>query len=141
MSTEQKIRDALKKMTEERLEEQKDILRLGELISFLEDCQEDLYISFDFCDFVPGDIMSYRGYYEDLAIGYLEDRNGLKVSTFLGALNKVRNTTLEGYKGGHFLMHDDVPVWVANYGCSHETAVIGIKHSEHGIIIETAHID
>lgn len=46
-------------------------MTLGELIKTLKRKDQDKYITFDFVHFRPaGGVHSYRGYYEDLAIGY-----------------------------------------------------------------------
>ena len=56
---------------------------------------------------------SNRGYYSDLALepGTNQDAKAL-LADCEGALDK----TFQGYKGGDFEMHCDVPVWVAFYG-------------------------
>jgi hypothetical protein len=140
MTIQQDIEKLMSQMHEERLKEQKEILRLGQLIKLLEELPQEENVRFDFCNFTPDDVMSYRGYYSDLAISYKENEE-VKVSDLLNKLNSVRNTVQEGYKGGDYIMHDEVPVWVANYGKCHGTAVVGVKKADYGVIIETAHID
>ena len=56
---------------------------------------------------------SHRGYYSDLSLepGTAQDAKAL-LEDCKGALGK----TFQGYKGGDFEMHCDVPVWVAFYG-------------------------
>lgn len=58
---------------------------------------------------------SYRGYYSDLAF---ERETGTREAGEL--LTECRNTmgrVFQGYKGGHFVMGETTPVWVAECGC------------------------
>lgn len=82
---------------------------LGELITALGKVDPDGEINF-------GNPHSYRGYYADLALEPLDEL--ITVKQLIGQLNLVLDKTLEGYKGGDFLMSADTPVWIAHYGCT-----------------------
>lgn len=61
----------------------------------------------------PREAMSYRGYYSDLAF---DDQDAATVGDVLANLEFVLNTELTGYKGGEFMMHENVPIWRSQYG-------------------------
>lgn len=119
-------------------------MSLGQIIRRLECCAEDAEVYFDFCSIVPTTLMSYRGYYDQLALGFklLEKMSDtVKVKDLLKILREGNGKTFEGYKGGDFTMKLTTPVWVDNYGNCTSTSIIGIDNdSEWRIIIETSHI-
>lgn len=51
-------------------------LTLGEFIFLLDRINKGATVRFDFERFVPTTIDSYRGYYEQLALGFKEPSNG-----------------------------------------------------------------
>lgn len=66
---------------------------------------------------------SYRGYYSDLAF---EQQDGCRpAADVLKDAKAVLGTTLEGYKGGDFLMGKTTPVWISEWGDSSGTKLIG----------------
>lgn len=102
-------------------------IALGKLIRLLEAEKSDNWVRFDFGGFMPDRIASYRGDYSQLAIGYKEPKEPYKtVDVFLAELRAVNGQTMQGYKGGDFVMDLDTPIWVANYGESNSTAVKGL---------------
>lgn len=111
-------------------------LTLGELIAKLKRHPVGNQLQLDFCHLLPGPCMSYRGFYDHLAITYYDiydkpDRDSPEVGTYLSYLENVAlNKTFTGYKGGNYVMHADVPVWVANYGRTSETFVVGVEDNE-----------
>lgn len=128
-------------------------LTLGQLINKLEKCtfewkysdektERQKGIFFDFCNFKPSDVGSWRGSYDELFIGYSEDKTTFKsAKEFLETLKYSEGSEFTGYKGGEFLMTRETPVWVADYRVDHMTGVVDILEFEHFIIIETAYID
>lgn len=66
-----------------------------------------------------GDLGSYRGYYSDLAVS--RGDKPIKVQEVLSLLNDATGTTFEGYKGGQNTMHNDVDVYLAEWGCLGES--------------------
>ena len=69
-----------------------------------------------------GDAISYRGYYSDLAIEPMAELSS--TGDLMMTLMAVQGNTLEGYKGGDYLMDDDTPVWLASYGSASGHAVV-----------------
>ena len=115
-------------------------LRLGQLITHLKATKEDS-VMFDFCDFVPDSLMSYRGYYEQLAVTPQEWKEVL-VNDFLQQLKAAVGAKFSGYKGGEYIMHDNTPVWVSEYGRASGTGIVGVRGTGWGrLILETAYCE
>ena len=102
----------------QRLQRIKTQVTLGEMIEFLKSANPDLLIR------SLENPHSYRGYYSDLAF---ESSNRLrKASEILSDCLSVLGKTLEGWKGGDFLMSEDTPLWIAAEGCCGQK-IIGIN--------------
>lgn len=101
-------------------------MNLGELIDALKKQPGDLavYIDGPF-GLTPGELGSYRGYYDDLAIG-LDDKYR-RVDDLVKELESAVGKTFTGYKGGTFRMGRDTTVWIANYGSASGAFVTGVK--------------
>lgn len=97
-------------------------LTLGALIAALENAPPDLPVEFDRGG-SPGDPMSYRGYYSDLAFDPNDEP--IKASAFLEVCRRALGSTFEGYKGGDYTMGPDTPLWAASYGRSSCLAIMG----------------
>lgn len=111
-------------------------ITLGQLIQLLSHVDPKKEVRFDFARFTPGSLDSYRGYYGQLALSWGED-----TKTAGDLLKECRETVgkvMQGYKGGDFTMHESTPVWVANYGDCHDTALVGVEDS-YSVILETAY--
>jgi len=127
-----------------------DQLTLGEIIAKLEPIVEkqkaviekyghEATVQYDFEYLFPTSIDSWRGIYAELALNFESEGTRMTVSDFLKMLKDAVGKTYTGYKGGDFTMSRQTPVWVANYGNSGNTAVIGIVDDEHTVIIITAY--
>lgn len=74
----------------------------------------------------------YRGYYQDCAINagprYGVTGKTLKtVGEVLEAARAALGSTMEGYKGGDYVMKEDTPLWLASYNGDYSSiAVFGI---------------
>ena len=115
-------------------------MTLGALIEALRKCDPEAEARFDFGYFCPSFCVSYRGYYDELAISY-ERGTWPKVSAVLAELGAALQNEFEGYKGGVYRMAGHTPVWVANYGESPGVAVVEVKNGRGTVIICTEHID
>lgn len=117
-------------------------LTLGEFIAKLKSCPQDVWVEFDFCSFVPDGCDSYRGYYEDLALGFREsDSEELTVAQLLEEMQEANGREFSGWKGGEFEMGDSTPLWVANRGDATGTAVTGVKSYHYKVVIKTRYVD
>jgi len=119
-------------------------LTLGEMMLKLEAVQsKGLPVVFDIQDYHPIGIGSWRGSYNELALEYESGGATLTARGVIALLRGVVGRTLEGYKGGNYLMGKTTPIWVANYGDSmgfreeEPTAVVDILETEDEVIIET----
>lgn len=116
-----------------------DQMNLGQLIDALEIAKPDEPVRFTVGYLCPEGAHSYRGFYEDLAIGYGQDER--LVGDFLNTLNEVVGKEFYGWKGGTYRMDRDTPVWVANSDEAPSTAIIGVDLTEYDVILKTAYID
>lgn len=123
---------------------------LGELIAKLEGIAEAHKISrvekaeaevyFDFEYLHPTGISSWRGSYSELALEF-DGSKVYKLSEFIELLKSCIGKTFVGYKGGDFVMGKTTPVWVANYGNSGETGILGVKDNGYKVTLETGYCE
>lgn len=124
-------------------------ITIGELISLLEKRPADHWVCFDFGGFEPTSIDSYRGFYNQPALGFTgamnyADETGadrLTVGELLTRLREAVGHVYEGWKGGDFMMREYSPLWVANPGRSTGTAIIGLAECDFQTVIATAYLD
>lgn len=128
-------------------------LTLGELIEQLENCGvkddgELKYLCFDFGTAIPTILGSWRGSYDELAIGYElcgYDGNGdyeaTTVDLILKRLKEAIGKTYTGWKGGDFVMNEDTPIWVANSGSSGNTGIVGVLDLGWQVVLLTAYCE
>lgn len=130
-------------------------LSLGDFIKELESVDlkydEETYkdVEFDFGTALPTQLDSWRGSYDEIALGYKlsgYDNNGehfanTKADKLLEHLKSAIGKEYEGYKGGDFTMDENTPVWVANYGHSGNTGVVGVLDSGYKLVIITAYCE
>jgi hypothetical protein len=120
-------------------------LSLGEIIILLESWpKQDDACRFDFGRTVPDCAPdSYRGYYDQLAMGYEEEKEYPKptVAEVLASFKSAVNKEFGGYKGGTYTMTEKTPVWIANYGLTSGTVIVGVYHDKHHFVFRTANID
>jgi len=94
----------------------KPIKTLGEVILLLGTQPKGNIVKLDFVAQNPSNLDSYRGYYEDLAIGYDAEVEPMRVNQLLKMFKEAEGKTYIGYKGGDYTMHRKTLVWVAPYG-------------------------
>lgn len=128
-------------------------LSLGELIAKLEaikptyvgyqEKEEPKLVYFDFPEARPTRLMSWRGAYEELALGFTwnEEAEYPTVTELLEDLRGAIGKTFTGYKGGDFVMGKTTPIWVANYGRSDNTAIVEVRDDGYSVILETRHCE
>lgn len=119
----------------------KEQLNLGQLIFLLARCDPTAIVRFDFVYFVPTTIDSYRGYYEQLAIGYTNE-SGVEctVEDLLKRCKDMLGAKVTGYKGGEYFVGETTPMWVANTSEAGGTAIIGVNDNSYVAILETQYI-
>lgn len=102
---------------------------LGQLIDALETVSDKTNaVRFDFCGIAPTNLDSYRGYYEDLALGWEPQCNwpGPTVERFLAEIKAQLGKVVHGWKGGKYTVSRDQTLYVANPGETGSTAVMGV---------------
>ncbi len=82
---------------------------------------------------------SYRGHYSDLALD--SQNKPITVSELLKLLKPLVGKKLVGYKGGEYLMTNDTPLWVAEYGELSNVAIVDIQFESKNVILVTKTID
>lgn len=112
-------------------------LTLGELITKLKTFDESSLVEFDFCRFVPTDIDSYRGHYEDLAIGFKQFGPDINVKNLIEMLEKCIGEIFHGYKGGEFTMGSGTDLWVANDGDTTNTFIADAEELDDVVYLVT----
>jgi hypothetical protein len=100
-------------------------LTLGCLIEELKKADQDLRVIENHTSKGVSSPHSYRGYYSDLALERSDEVNSVR--DLLSKLLNVQDQELTGYKGGEFLMTDDTPLWISEYGNSSGIAIISTK--------------
>jgi hypothetical protein len=116
-------------------------MKLGELIATLKRKDQDAWIKFDFVHFTPEGIHSYRGDYSELAIGYTDNNQEVKVKDVVAMLEGANGKTFIGYKGGEYDMHDNTLVWVAKHNEAGNTAVTDVVDAGWCIVLETGWVN
>lgn len=126
-------------------------MTLGEMIARLEpivemqaervkEGKEEATVRFDFEYLHPTGISSWRGSYAELALEFDGDKE-FTVTEFVDLLKSCVGKTFVGYKGGDFVMGKATPIWVANYGNSGNTGVVGIRDEGYYVALETTKCD
>lgn len=113
-------------------------LNLGELIFLLSRIAPESEVRYDFARFTPEGLDSYRGYYDQLALGYGEKE--ITVAELLKICKDMVGATRQGYKGGDFQMGESTPVWMAQWGDCYDTAIVGVIDTGYQAILETAYV-
>lgn len=117
-------------------------MTLGELIDALERAKPELSVVFDFPWVYPSGFGSYRGFFNELALGYVvggyfgSNDYYKNVGELLASAKTADGMEYSGWKGGNFTMTRETPVWVANAGDT-GTALRGVLIREHEVILVT----
>lgn len=119
-------------------------MTLGEVIDELKRAEPGATVQFDFCYTAPTTVASYRGYYNELAIGWQPATHDAEsgtywplASTILERLEDAVGKTFEGYKGGDYTMDRGTTLYVANWGDSGGTVISRIDHEYGTVILNT----
>lgn len=113
-------------------------LNLGELIDLLKRCPQKDLVKFDFGSTTPGQCDSYRGYYEDLALGFEVDASDYPtVAELQETLTEAIGETFQGWKGGEYRMDRNSRLWVANCGQTSDTTIVGICDCNYMTVLQT----
>lgn len=112
------------------------MMTLGKLIDLLKKMPQDRPIVFDFdLSVSPLSLMSYRGYYCDLAVDRTEPGDIVTVESFLEICKDAMGNTFTGYKGGEFLMGKTTPIWISEYGNSENLGIESVVWDEDNYLV------
>jgi hypothetical protein len=117
-------------------------LTLGGLIAALEGFSYDRSVRFAFGRFEVSSVASYRGYYDELALGWIDpvfDAPSKTVRDVLEDLKSAVGMRFDGYKGGSNIMSANTPMWAARWGDAFQAVIVGVTaDGGSGVLIETA---
>lgn len=130
-------------------------LSLGDLILEIEkegvenDNGEVKEVCYDFGSAIPTFLSSWRGSYDELALGYTFSgydkdggcRSNEKADTLLEHLKSAVGEIYEGWKGGDFKMHEGTPIWVSNPGNVGNTGIVGVLNDGWRLVLITAYCE
>ena len=112
-------------------------LTLGEFMLLLKLQDPNESVKYDFVYFGPTTLESYRGYYEDVALGYEECGRSIHsnrsyeyptVQALLAHCEETIGKVFSGWKGGNGTpVSFSSTLWVANPGESGSTAIVGVE--------------
>lgn len=101
-------------------------LTLGELKDQLEKIDGDVLI------YGLGELMSYRGYYSDLA--FVPVDNTVKARDVLIQVRNAMGEVFTGYKGGDYVMGRNTPLWLADYGDASGKRFMGLEVGSNDVL-------
>ena len=121
-------------------------LSLGKLIGALRAIEiapgKHPKVYYDFGNFYPTTLDSWRGSYSEISLGFGNKPEGSpEIRELIKLLEEGIGNTYTGYKGGEFTMDAETPIWADDYGTSSETAIVGVIDDGYRAIIETRFID
>lgn len=115
-------------------------MTVGALMEALTQYEDSDEVAYDFVYMRPTTLDSYRGYYEDLALGYTSE-GSITVRELKELLSSSMGKTFHGYKGGEYTMNENTLLWVANYREAGGTAITGVTKISYQVILMTSRLD
>jgi len=102
-------------------------ITLGTLVAELEKAHPAALVMYDRWGLIPGELRSYRGYYEDLALGVRQTHPEVTAGDLLAKCRAALASTIEGYKGGSYRVDAETGVWAAEWGQCSGVAITGVE--------------
>ena len=121
-------------------------LTLGQLIAAVEneaDQVDQWHVEFSDGGFPYGP-RSYRGYYDDLAFERGGRRGeGITVQALLVLCQGVIGATMQGYKGGDYVMDERTALWRSEWGEASGEAIVGVTRdsTRRMLVLEWRQVD
>lgn len=116
-------------------------MNIGEMLSALKGMDGGKKVQFTFGEpCMPSSIHSWRGSYDEAAIGFershiMED--DITVKGFIDMIEDAMSRTHYGYKGGEYEFGPNTPVWVAEPSWPGNCAVCGVTDRGWMVTIDT----
>lgn len=122
-------------------------MTIGELKKILNSIEDQgKFVKFDFCNCIPTQIDSWRGVYEEPALGWTptgysacgsETKHNIAVHELIVELERGTSDVFGGWKGGEYYYDDDSPLHIDNPGdCTH-TVIASVEEKQSSVIIHT----
>ena len=116
-------------------------MTIGDVISALEKASGEAVVRFDFGGTYPTTVDSWRGAYDEAAIGFSSDRyadTSVTVEEVLAELHSaIDGREYGGWKGGSYRYTRDTPLHVDNRGCYSQTDIDRVQVEEWQVVIHT----
>lgn len=87
-------------------------INFGEFLKQLKRLDGNTKVHFSFGGLTPKGHSSYRGYYEDLAIGFSGD-DYITATDLINYYEPLIGETIHGYKGGEYIVTEYTSLWIA----------------------------
>lgn len=100
-------------------------MNIGQFIQELRKYPLSALVTIEPFELYPTTFDSYRGYYDELALGYSieEPEKLMTVEDLINEAISCIGKEFIGYKGGHFTMDTNTPLWISNYGKCSDTKI------------------
>lgn len=115
-------------------------MNIGTIKKYLAVADKSVTVYFDFCGCMPTEIASWRGTYDEPAIGWCATGDGKAptVKEFIAELEVATSGKVyTGWKGGNFTYTESSTLHVDNRGESTNTEIIAVEVGEYDVIIHT----
>lgn len=119
-------------------------LTVGQFMDKLKALDQEELVKYDFVHFGPTTLESYRGYYEDAALGYDECGRSFgdlayeypKIKDLLQHFEQTIGKVFGGWKGGNGRpISRATSLWVANPGETGDTVIVDVQQHTYVTII------
>jgi hypothetical protein len=110
------------------------MMTMNQVIAALKELAPERPVVFSFADIAPTTVASYRGYYDQPALGweptgYDGDARPPEAEALIEQLEGAIGTIFTGWKGGDYRYNGDETLWVANPGSSTGNFITGLDLS------------
>lgn len=121
-------------------------MTIGELKEILKTAKPDQNVYFDFCNCRPTTIDSWRGSYDEPALGWTptgysanaaDEMKQTTVKELLDELDKGTSNCYSGWKGGDYHYDDYSPLHIDNSGDYTSTEIDRVEVDDFYVIIHT----
>jgi hypothetical protein len=119
-------------------------MTIGEVIDALETAKPDLRVVFDFGGVVPSEVASWRGIYEEAALGFEGGDHGHSGEVTAGKLlahlrEVIDGRAYTGWKGGDYRYSRETQLHIDNRGCCTNTELTRVEVGEFDVMLHTEH--
>jgi hypothetical protein len=142
--TDMDIHSLVRRMVDAQLDGQAiQGLRLGAFRDALQAMPDDAQVVYDFGGFAPTTFASYRGFYDDIALGFTDAYDETMTADKLARMaTETIGQAFHGYKGGEFVMDESSRLWVAEWGRTSGTVITRVEAvSDYLVVLHTGYVN